>query len=71
MELLREQIICVQFSFKVRKMATETHRVLREAYSDDALSQIMTHKWFKCFKNRRTSTDDDDQSGRNSNCPGE
>jgi hypothetical protein len=64
MELLKEQIICVHFSFKVGKTATETHNVLHEAYSDDALSQTMTHKWFKCFNNGERSTDDDEQSGR-------
>jgi hypothetical protein len=45
MELLKEQIICVQFSFKVGQMATETCRVLREAYSDvlkmEELQQMM------------------------------
>jgi hypothetical protein len=74
--LLKEQIICVQFSFLVGKTASETHNVLHEAYSDDALSQTVTHKWFKCFKSGRASTDDDEQSGRpskirNLNCPGE
>jgi hypothetical protein len=64
MELLKKQLICVQFTFRVGQMATETHCVLREAYSDDALIQIMTHKWFRCFKNGRTSTDDDEQSGQ-------
>jgi hypothetical protein len=30
---------------------------------DDDLSQTMTYKWFKCFKNGRTSTDGYKQSG--------
>jgi AraC-like DNA-binding protein len=37
--------------------------MLREAYGDDALSQ-MTYEWIKRFKNSRTSTDDDERSGR-------
>jgi hypothetical protein len=43
---------------KVGKTAAETHNKLREAYSDDALSQVTTYEWFKRFKNGRTSTDD-------------
>jgi hypothetical protein len=39
--------------------------MLREAYGDDASSQMMTYEWFKRFKNGRTSTDDE-QSGRHS-----
>jgi hypothetical protein len=41
------------------KTAAETHNMLCEAYSDDALSQTMTYKWSKRFKNRRTSMDDE------------
>jgi hypothetical protein len=40
--------------------------MLHEAYyddDDDDLSQTMTYKWFKCFKNGRISTDDYKQSG--------
>jgi hypothetical protein len=45
------------------KTAAETHNMLLEAYSDDALSQTMTYKWFIFFKNR-TSTDDNEWSDR-------
>jgi hypothetical protein len=64
MESVKEQRICFNFCFKVRKVATETHNMLREAYSDDAWSQMTTYKWFKRFKNGRTSTHDDQQSGQ-------
>jgi transposase len=40
--------------------------MLPEAYSDDACRQMTTYEWFKRFKNGRTSTDDDEQSGRSS-----
>jgi hypothetical protein len=59
MESVGKQGICVKFCFKA-----ETHNMLRETYGDDALSQTTTYKWFKCFKNGRTSMDDDERSGR-------
>jgi hypothetical protein len=50
MDSVKEQRICVKFCFKIVKTAAETHNMLREAYGDDALSQI-TYEWFKRFKN--------------------
>jgi hypothetical protein len=41
MKLVKEQIICVKFCFKVGRTDTETH-MLREAYGNDALSQTMS-----------------------------
>jgi hypothetical protein len=64
MELVKEQRICVKFSFKVRKSPAETHRMLRKTYGNDALGQTTTYEWFKRFKNGRTSMDDDELSGR-------
>jgi hypothetical protein len=37
--------------------------MLHEAYIDNAWSQTMTYKWFKGFKDGRTSTYDDKQYG--------
>jgi hypothetical protein len=34
------------------------------AWSNDASSKTITYKWFKHFKNGRTSTDDNEQSGQ-------
>jgi hypothetical protein len=36
MELVKEQIICIKFCFKVGKTDAETHIILHEAYGDDA-----------------------------------
>jgi hypothetical protein len=63
-ESIKEQRICVKSCFKVRKTAAETHSMLREAYDNDALSHTMTYKWFKHFKNERTSADDNQLSGQ-------
>jgi hypothetical protein len=54
---VKEQRICVKFCFRVGKTAGETHRMLREANSDNALSQTTTVEWFRRFKNGQTSTD--------------
>jgi hypothetical protein len=37
--------------------------MLLEAYDKDASSWRMTHGWFICFRNIRTSVDDDKRSG--------
>jgi hypothetical protein len=34
--------------------------MLREAYGDDAWGQKITYKWFKHFKNGRTTMDDNE-----------
>jgi hypothetical protein len=64
MKSVKKQRICVKFCFKVGKRAAETHDMLHEAYSNDALSQTMTYEWLKRFRNGRTSTDDDELSGK-------
>ena len=38
--------------------------MLRKAFGDNAMSQSKTFLWYKCFKDRRTSVDDDERSGR-------
>ncbi|PNF23921.1 hypothetical protein B7P43_G12846 [Cryptotermes secundus] len=42
--------------------------MLKQAFSDNSLGQTQTYDWYKRFKNGRTSTDDDDRSGRASTC---
>jgi hypothetical protein len=53
----------VKSSIEVGKAAAETYSMLHEACRDDALRQMTTYKWFKCFKNGSTSRDDHEQSG--------
>jgi hypothetical protein len=63
MELVKEQRICVKICFQVRKTAAEIHSMLHEAYGNDALCQMATYKWYKCFKNGRILVDDDEVFG--------
>jgi hypothetical protein len=47
---VKEQRICIKFCFKLNKTAAETHRMLKEAFSEQALSQAGTFEWFTRFK---------------------
>ena len=59
---VREQRICIKFCFKLSKMALETHRMLKEAFGDNALGQTQTYEWFKRFKNGWISVNDEECS---------
>jgi hypothetical protein len=60
----KKQRICIKFCFKLKKTAAETHRMLKEAFGDNATSQSKTFLWYKRFKGGRTSVDDVEHSGR-------
>jgi len=60
---VREQQICIKFCFKLRKMALETHRMLKEAFDDNAVGQTQTYEWFKRFKNGWTSVNVEEHFG--------
>jgi hypothetical protein len=47
---VKEQRTCIKFCFKLNKTAAETHRMLKEAFGEEALSQARTFEWFKRFK---------------------
>jgi len=61
---VKEQRICIKFCFKLGKMASEAHRMLKEAFGDNALGQKQTYEWFKRFKSGRMSVEDEERSGR-------
>jgi len=50
---VKEQRICIKFCFKLNKTAVETHRMLKEAFGEQALSQARTFEWFTHFKDGR------------------
>jgi len=57
----KEQRICIKFLFQsLKKTAAETHRMLQEAFGDNAMSQSKPFLWYKRFKDGRTSVDDDE-----------
>jgi hypothetical protein len=59
---VKKQWICIKFCFKLGKMEAETHRILREAFGDNALLQTQTYEWFKSLKNGKMSDDDKELS---------
>ena len=65
---VKVQRICIKFCFKLNKSAAETHRLLKEASGDQALSQARTFEWFKHFKNGPEFVEDRKHSGRPSTC---
>jgi len=58
----------LKFCFKLNKTAAETHRRLKEAFGEQALSQARTFEWFKRFKDGRESVEDREYSGRLFTC---
>ena len=56
---VKEQRICIKFFFMLNKTAAETHRMLKKAFGEQALSQERTFEWFKRFKDGRESVEDD------------
>jgi hypothetical protein len=48
----------------LKQTAAETHRMLQEAFADNATSQSKTFLWYRRFKDGRTSVDDNERSGR-------
>jgi hypothetical protein len=59
---VKEQRICIKFCFKLGKTFSETHRMLKEAFGDNALGQAQSCEWFKRFKNGWMSVDDEERS---------
>ena len=59
---VKEQWICIKFCFKLGKMASETHRMLKEAFGDNALGRMLSYEWSKRFKNGWMSVDDEEHS---------
>ena len=65
---VKEQRICIKFCFRLNKTAAETHRMLKEAFGEQALSQARTSELFKHFKDGQECVEDDKHSGQPSTC---
>jgi len=59
-----EQRVCIKFCVRLGKTRNETFEMLKQAFGDSCMSRSQTFEWFGRFKNGRTSTANDDQSGR-------
>jgi len=64
-----EQRVCIKFCVRLGKTGSEAFEMLKQAFGDSCMSRSRTFEWFGCFKNGRTSTANDDRSGRPSTTP--
>jgi len=53
MTVVKEQRTGIKLCFTLGKMASETHRMLKEAFGDNAPGKTQTYEWFKHFENGR------------------
>jgi len=56
--------VCVKICFKLEKTATETWKMLQQAFGDECMSRTQCFEWYSRFKIGRTSIDEDPRSGR-------
>ena len=59
-----EQRVCIKFCVRLDKTGSETFEMLELAFGDSCMSRGRIFEWFGRFKNGRTSTANDDRSGR-------
>ena len=59
-----EQRVFIKFYARFGKTGCETFEMLKQAFSDSCMSRSRTFGWFGRLKNGRTSTANDDPSGR-------
>ena len=52
-----------KFSLFLQRSAAEAHRILVEAYGDNALSDTTCRDWFRRFKNNDFKLEDYEHSG--------
>jgi len=64
MKDLEEQRVCVKFCFILGKIATETWKMLQQAFGDECMCQTQCLEWYSHFKTGRTLIDEDPRSGR-------
>jgi len=61
---VRNNAFAPSFVLKSEKPATETYKLLQQAYGEDAVGRTQVFDWFRRFKEGRTSAENDPRSGR-------
>jgi len=59
-----ERRVCMKFCVILGKTGSETFEMLKQAFGDSCMSCSQTFEWLGHFKKGRTSTANDDRSGR-------
>lgn len=60
----REMRTALLFCYRLKKTAAEAHRLLVEAYGDNALSKTTCRDWFRRFKTGDLDVEDKERSGQ-------
>ena len=64
MEEKVQQLVCINFCFRLGKTGSETYEMLQAAFRESCLSHSKTFEWYSRFKNGRRSFEDDPCPGR-------
>jgi len=59
-----KQRVCIKFCVRLGKTGSETFEMLKQGFGDSCMSHSRTFEWFGRFKNGKTLTANDDQSGQ-------
>ena len=59
-----DQQIRIKFCFNLGKGCTKTIDMIQKAFVDESMGITQIKKWYRRFKNGRTSVDSDSRSGR-------
>jgi hypothetical protein len=64
MSTLPEQHVCIKFHFKLGETFTKAFERSQKVFGDETVSHMMTHEWYRRFKDGQTSTEDNSHSER-------
>ena len=54
-----QQLVCIDFCFRLGKTGAETYEMLLAAFGESRLSRSKTFEWYCCFKSGHRSFEDD------------
>ena len=61
---VNEQRVCIKFCVRLGKTGNKTSEMLKQAFGNSCMSRCRIFEWFGRFDNGRTSTANDNRSGR-------
>ena len=68
MDQRKEQQVYIKFCANLGKSDTETLEMIQQGFGDQSSSRAQVFQWHTRFKTGRTSVDDDERTGRPTNC---